>query len=354
MSFLRPPRKISFTREGLIFTGLTLPIGMAAVNTGNNMLYLILGLMLSIIALNGIFSESTVKEIEVTLKLPQRVYVHQPFISFVEIENQKRFAPSFLMRLSHLWETIPFKKDRKSRKSPPFLTKQAFCIKILPGEKAKLRVESTFLRRGKYAFKGLRIATRFPFGLFDKSRDVDLPAEVIVYPEKKVFPIPGADRSAGLGQYESSQKGLGGDLYALRPYTIDDDARHIHWRISAKVGSPMVREFEATGQEKVFVFFDHSFHKAKNLVSDKELQFFENALSAISFLLDEAHEKGQWIGFATSEKTFSPERGEQHFTEIMDYLAEIQPAYEAPTKPFEMFGRGHEVIQLSPQDFVHV
>lgn len=353
MSFLRPPRKISFTREGLIFTGLTLPIGMAAVNTGNNMLYLILGLMLSIIALNGIFSESTVKEIEITLKLPQRVYANQPFISFVEIENQKKIAPSFLMRLSHLWESVPAKNDRKSKRSPPYLAKQAFCIKILPGEKAKLRVESTFLRRGKYAFKGLRIATRFPFGLFDKSRDVDLPSEVVVYPEKKAFPIPGSDRSSGLGQYESPQKGLGGDLYALRPYTIDDDARHIHWRISAKVGTPMVREFEATGQEKVFIFFDHLFSKSQDLVTEKELQTFENALCCISYLLDEAHEKGQWIGFATSERAFSPERGDEHFTEIMDYLAELQPAYGGSGKPDEMFGRGQEVIQLSSQDFAN-
>ncbi len=103
----------------------------------------------------------------------------------------------------------------------------------------------------------------------------------------------------------------------------------------------------------MFIFFDRSLHKAKHLVTEKELQAFEDALSSIAFLLEESHLKGQWIGFATSEKTFSPERGESHFAEIMDYLAVIEPTYETAQNPAYLFGRGSEVIQLSSQDFVH-
>ena len=48
---------------------------------------------------------------------------------------------------------------------------------------------------------------------------------------------------------------VGGDLYSLRDYHRDDDARHIHWKISAKVGRPILREYTATGREKTIIFF---------------------------------------------------------------------------------------------------
>ena len=42
---LRPPRRLRFTREGKYFIGITFGVGFAAVNTGNNLLYLVLGLL---------------------------------------------------------------------------------------------------------------------------------------------------------------------------------------------------------------------------------------------------------------------------------------------------------------------
>ncbi len=45
----RPPRRLQFTREGKYFVGITIGVGFAAINTGNNLLYLLLGMMLSLI-----------------------------------------------------------------------------------------------------------------------------------------------------------------------------------------------------------------------------------------------------------------------------------------------------------------
>ena len=38
----RPPRRLSFTREGKIIVVLSVGVGFAAINTGNNLLYLLL------------------------------------------------------------------------------------------------------------------------------------------------------------------------------------------------------------------------------------------------------------------------------------------------------------------------
>jgi len=46
---LDPPRRLSFTRTGGYFVLVTLGVGVAAINTGNNLLFLLLGMMLSVI-----------------------------------------------------------------------------------------------------------------------------------------------------------------------------------------------------------------------------------------------------------------------------------------------------------------
>ena len=53
----RDRRGLRQTPEGLIFLLMTLGVGMGAVNTGNNLLYLVLGLMLSLILLSGMLSD---------------------------------------------------------------------------------------------------------------------------------------------------------------------------------------------------------------------------------------------------------------------------------------------------------
>ena len=53
---LRPPRRLRFTREGRIIVLLSVGVGFAAINTGNNLLYLLLGWALSFIIASGVLS----------------------------------------------------------------------------------------------------------------------------------------------------------------------------------------------------------------------------------------------------------------------------------------------------------
>src|SRR3954453_11132750 len=61
----RPPRRLGFTREGRIIVVLSVGVGFAAINTGNNLLYLLLGWLLSFIIASGILSETTLKSLRV-------------------------------------------------------------------------------------------------------------------------------------------------------------------------------------------------------------------------------------------------------------------------------------------------
>ena len=57
-------RSTRLTSEGLQFLFFTVAVGVAAINTGNNLFYLLLAMMLSIILISGIVAESCLRRLE--------------------------------------------------------------------------------------------------------------------------------------------------------------------------------------------------------------------------------------------------------------------------------------------------
>src|ERR1019366_2941261 len=51
-------RPIRFTRFGTFYVLFSIGVGAAAINTGNNLLYLILGILLGLIVISGFLSDS--------------------------------------------------------------------------------------------------------------------------------------------------------------------------------------------------------------------------------------------------------------------------------------------------------
>src|SRR5690606_25500212 len=70
---LRPPRRLRLLRPGVYVIVGALLLGLATLNTGNNLLYLLLGALLGMIALSGWLSESTLRDVHVRRSLPVAV-----------------------------------------------------------------------------------------------------------------------------------------------------------------------------------------------------------------------------------------------------------------------------------------
>src|SRR5580698_6317506 len=107
---LRPPRRLSFTREGRIIVILAVAVGFAAINTGNNLLYLLLGWLLSFIIASGVLSESTLRGLVVTRRPPPRVHAGEPFLMEVVIENTKPARASYSIEVEDLQGKTPIDK----------------------------------------------------------------------------------------------------------------------------------------------------------------------------------------------------------------------------------------------------
>ena len=304
--FFRPPRKISFTKEGLIFTILSFPIGLAAINTGNNMLYLVLGMVLSIIAISGLLSESSLKKIIIYAKVPRWTIAGMDFSTLATVENTNRFIPSYLIRISHLWA----EKNSSNQ--------NGFLIKVDCQKKEMARIKSQFSERGVYHLMGYRIATRFPFGLFDKSRDISQPMNITAYPKPIFYPDDFFGIGLHQGEKETNIRGSGWDLYSLREYTSGDDSRFIHWKISAKVGRPILREFSIPGQKKLIIFFNNK------ILNSVPKTIFEKAVSHTAYLALIGLKEGREVGFYSPEISFPPEKGQSQYHRIMNYLAKVK------------------------------
>ncbi|MBA3396042.1 MAG: DUF58 domain-containing protein [Deltaproteobacteria bacterium] len=241
---LRPPRRLRFTREGRVIVLLSIGVGFAAINTGNNLLYLLLGWLLSFIIASGILSELTLKKLSVSRRPPPRVFAGEPFLMEVVIENAKQNRASFSIEVEDLVGTTP-------------LDKRCYFLKIPAAKSQRTSYRHTFIRRGLYTMSGYRLATKFPFALFRKSRDVDAPLEVLVYPARVTVPRP-TPRTTSRGETSANRLGRRGEFFGLRERRVGDDRRDIHWRSSARTGRLLVREYEDELARRVVIGVDNA------------------------------------------------------------------------------------------------
>jgi len=226
---LRPPRKLKFTREGKFFVGITLGVGFAAINTGNNLLYLLLGMLLALIIVSGLMSELSLRDLTVVRRLPMRAQVGRPHLVEIEVFNHKGRVPSYAIEVEDLRAGQP-------------ADKRCFFLKISPKSAQVAAYRRTPAKRGRDRHVGFRIATRFPFGLFEKSREVPAEGELIIYPAVDPVQLPALAPGRHLGGEASYGRGHGDDYLGLKLLRDGEDPRDVHWRKSATVGQLVTRE----------------------------------------------------------------------------------------------------------------
>ena len=221
-------RTIRPTREGwwclLAATGL----GVAAVNTGNNLAYLLCSMLLAIITVSGALSDLDMRGLRLRLVPPDEVYAGRATLFVVALVNRKRWLAS------HSIDVV----------TPGGVPGVLHVARLPPGAERLGSVELRLPRRGRHRVPSFDLATRFPFGLFVKTWPATGETEVLVFPA--VFPLSrDREREIGAaGEAATRRRGRGHELYNLRPYRPGDEPRLIHWPTTARAGVVTVRELE--------------------------------------------------------------------------------------------------------------
>lgn len=226
---IRPPRRLKFTREGKFFVGITLGVGFAAINTANNLLYLLLGMLLALIVVSGIMSELSLRDLTVVRRLPLRAQVGRPHLVEIEVFNHKLRIPSYAIEIEDLRAGQP-------------ADKRCFFLKISPKSAQVAAYRRTPVRRGRDVHSGFRIATRFPFGLFEKSREVSAVGELIIYPAIDPVELAASPGGRFAGAEHVVGRGHGHDFLGLKLMRPGEDPRDVHWRKTAAAGQLVMRE----------------------------------------------------------------------------------------------------------------
>jgi len=226
---LSPPRKLRFTREGKYYLIITIGVGLAAINTGNNLLYLLLGMLLSLIIVSGVMSEISLRHLTVSRKLPARAQAGRAHLIEIEVFNHKRRFPSYAIEVEDLRAGQP-------------ADKRCFFLKISPRSAQIAAYRRRPHRRGKDLHTGFRVATRFPFGLFEKSLLFHLDGELIIYPAIDPVRLPHDQAGNESGINETQGRGMGDEIVGVRPMRDGDDPREIYWRKSTLPGQHVLKE----------------------------------------------------------------------------------------------------------------
>ena len=330
------------TREGLVYLAGIFIIALAALNTGNNLLFITLSCLLAGILISGIISQVVLSGVELRLDLPEHIFAHQPVLALAELENYKTMLPSFSLRLvgggtsrraggSASRADAPraaradTKPKRGTQQASEILTTPVYFPHLPALQKVQQAVELVFPRRGIYRQDSIGLQTRFPFGFLEKTRRVESQMQVIVYPSVapseefyEILPLV-------TGELESFVRGRGHDLYSIRGYQTSDSARHVDWKASARTGSLQVREFAREDERRVLLVLDPAIPADGKPLESREA-IFERGVALCASLAWHFHEINSVLAFRCGafETPMAP-AGEIIYT-ILRHLASSAPA----------------------------
>ncbi len=333
-SFTVSNRTLRLTREGVFFIILTVGIGFGAINTGINLLYLILAMCLSFIIVSGILSEITLRRLSVTRKIPTEIFARQPFPVQLKIKNNKKWFPSY---------SIWLEEDLDSATNIP----KQYYYHVKAGKSENKNVIWMIPKRGLFKTNGIKISTRYPFGFFIKTALFKKAEERVVYPPiKNLDDI--SDRLARIGETTSSIKGEGSDIFGFRRFIYGDSSKMIHWKTSAKVNNLMVKEHFMEENPKVTIIFDNEIDTEQTKKeSYKVYKKFDGGVTQAASLANHFIRDGCQVKMVTRGWNIPFGSGFNHLSEILYHLALLEPVKEKTDISFEIQDMDTGVIHLS-------
>ncbi len=303
------------TREGKRFAIASALIAVAALNTGNNLIYLIFSLMLSFLALSVLLLKANLSGLSLAVKSAPVLFAGQEASLKLLLNNHKRLLSSYSVECL----------------LPGVLTPVYFAM-APPLRSVEREATVKFERRGVYSYANFQSRSGFPFILFKGARSLKATGEVLVYPALMQVEglMEGVRGIEGTDVFRLSSSG--DDIYSLREFRDGDDRRRIHWKASAKTGDLLVKEYADYEATSVSVVLNNLLPEGGEL--------FEKAVSLAASFAKEFLERGYSVRVVTCRRTIPFGSGDEHLFRILDILALITEE-DGCNDPLEDAGDGY-------------
>ena len=223
----------------------------------------------SLTMLVGGFIASTVfrPRAELDASLPPHAVAGQPFAAEVHVNHHGVF-PAFDVTLDRVVSRFP-------SKTPVKVCGPGFPLAALtPNEWAQSRLMMVCQQRGVHALPNLQLRSTFPFCLFQSEQRVQIDSQIVVTPQP--FTEEG---DLGSKQFYDqidrwAQSSLGGDSFdyaGSREYIVGMPVRRWDFRSWARLGRPIVREFQSPSRQVANLVVDTGVSDAMDPVEASEL-----------------------------------------------------------------------------------
>jgi uncharacterized protein (DUF58 family) len=301
---------VRLTKVGTSYVLFTVVIGFAALNTGNNALYIGLTFLLGCLLLSGIASKGGLKHLRVEFAAIGQPWVGRPAHGMLRLHNDSRIwnVRDVVICGSELEPVLVPMVMRRSTMDVP--------------------VTLQFDRRGIVTVNRLDLYTRYPFGFFLKKRRIRINGEVIVYPrlldgerERRQM------EATAEGEIATNRIGIGGEVHSFREYVRGDSLRHVAWKKSASLGRWIIKQTEAEAAKSVHVVLDP--FKPRG-ISDEA---FEEMVSAAATYIYFSTMRGLEVSLSLPRVTLHSKADDT--TQLFRALALIEPAHEPFAIPYE-------------------
>lgn len=274
---------------------MTLLLGFGAVNTGNNLLYLMVSALLGFMSVSGLLGHWNLKKLQMILEPPDEIYDGLETLIRVRVINQRRWLPAFLLDLS-FWD------NNQRRGHLALLSRQ---------EHKGIAVPVTFTGRGDHYQHRLTISSTFPINFFIRHRHLDLDYLITVFPRPIFCHNRGESESQqAQGVRDAQSRGHEGDITRIGDYLGGEPLKMIHWKLSARHDSLKVKELSAQQQPPVEI--NPLTLPGRNL---------EQQLCCASYLVNDAVRCHQPVGLKLGTRRIAPGLGQVHKNRLLRELA---------------------------------
>ena len=340
----KPALDVSLT--GMVFAGMMLFLGMAAINSQANLLFGVFGLMTGVLLVSGTVSRVVIRRLAVRRILPDHGVVGRPMPVTYEFHNRKRYWPSLSVGLSELDGVDGFSAQPA-----------CYMLHAAPGMTAAVPADFLPKRRGLHQLDRYQLSTSFPFGFVKRALTLRHREMVLVLPalaEVDRRLLTQCRSAETTGAMIRPKPGGHDEFYGLKEFRPGDSARSIYWRRSARTGTLVSKQMTEVAPPRLVILVDSYLEDR----SPERHVLVERAIAMAASLASKALEEGLAVGmFAWAEgwTGIHPTRGKRHRDDLLSMLARLplNTVYDAEALMREAGGflkAGTTAVLVTPRD----
>ena len=281
-------------------------MGVSAVNTANNLIYLTVSALLAFMGISGFFGKANIENLRVIVTIPEEVFAGTPIPLKVTLVNNKAFLPAFLIKVRVEGSELHF----------PFVNKQS---------EESLYLDVTFLRRGDYLIDNVRAYSVFPFNFFVRFTRTFISTRLTVFPGLARRDIPGIylEPVCRQGELAMDRTGFESDIISIRDYVTGDPLKYINWKATAKTGGLKTKELSVLARRPVVIDFDKL-----------DMGNVEERISCVAYVLLRLINDNVAVGLKLKDRLYKPGLSRSHKLEMLTGLA-LYPPVPSPAPPIQ-------------------